>query len=391
MKTNHNISIVYSTFLLILSTSCTKTDFSDIPLVSVDVSNAPACYLEDIAENIECYNLELPTDYYFGEIIDIRTHQDSLLLFHDYYTKQIHLFNAKGKYINNLNNQGRGPGEYLNIEAFTTNQATNQLTVYDHLGQKLITYTLPDFKFVKQQRIPKSLMSLTALAEDLFFTISDEDEGRKSIVCDGAEIYKAKNQKFIPSDIPNASYTICLSHPRTLSYTDKKHYYACPYYNSIIYEISPNEPNPLMRIDFGNKNVPEKLWKNNDIVAVEENIINNAYALLPHYFLKQDSMCSFFFANGDFRHFGMVMTPMRANDTPKVIKQVKLKGFTTYTAIKPLGVLNNKYVCLLSPHQCKIDEKAILESPVSQMIYEKLQQTQDEGTPILLLFQPKFN
>ena len=148
MKTNHNISIVYSTFLLILSTSCTKTDFSDIPLVSVDVSKGQVCYLEDIAKNIECYNLELPTDYYFGEIIDIRTHQDSLLLFHDYYTKQIHLFNAKGKYINNLNNQGRGPGEYLNIEAFTTNQATNQLTVYDHLGQKLVTSALPDFKFV---------------------------------------------------------------------------------------------------------------------------------------------------------------------------------------------------------------------------------------------------
>ena len=58
MKTNHNISIVYSTFLLILSTSCTKTDFSDIPLVSVDVSKGQVCYLEDIAENIECYNLE---------------------------------------------------------------------------------------------------------------------------------------------------------------------------------------------------------------------------------------------------------------------------------------------------------------------------------------------
>ena len=137
--------------------------------------------------------------------------------------------------------------------------------------------------------------------------------------------------------------------------------------------------------------MPKKLWKSNDALAFEEIVEDNAYALMPQYFLKQDSMCSFFFANGDFRHFGMVMTPMRANDTPKVIKQVKLKGFTTYTAIKPLGVLNNKYVCLLSPHQCKIDEEAILESPVSQMIYEKLQQTQDEGTPILLLFQPKFN
>ena len=391
MKINRSTLVIYSMLLFTLGTSCAKTDSSDIPLVSIDVSKAKVCYLEDIAKNIECYNLELPTDYYFGEIIDIRTHQDSLLLFHDYYTKQIHLFNAQGKYINHLNRQGRGPGEYLDIEAFTTNQVTNQLTVYDHLGQKLVTYTLPDFKFVKQQRIPKSLMALTALSEDLFFTVSDEDEGMQSIVCDGAAFYNAKKNEFTACDIPNDYVTVCLSYPCTFSYTDQKYYYVCPYEYSTLYELNEKEATPILNFHFGNKNMPKKLWKSNDALAFEEIVEDNAYALMPQYFLKQDSMCSFFFANGDFRHFGMVMTPMRANDTPKVIKQVKLKGFTTYTAIKPLGVLNNKYVCLLSPHQCKIDEEAILESPVSQMIYEKLQQTQDEGTPILLLFQPKFN
>ena len=391
MQTNHNILTVYSTFLLILSTSCTKTNPSDIPLVSVDVSKAQVCYLEDIAENIECYNLELPTDYYFGEIVDILPHQDSLLLFHDYYTKQIHLFNAQGKYINHLNRQGRGPGEYLDIEAFTTNQATNQLTVYDHLGQKLITYTLPDFKFVKQQRSPKSLMALTALSEDVFFTVSDEDEGRQSIVCDGAAFYNTKKNKFTACDIPNDYMTVCLSYPRTLSYTDQKYYYVCPYEYSTLYEFNEKEVTLILNFHFGNKNLPKKLWKSNDVLAFEEIVEDNAYALMPQYFLKQDSMCSFFFFNGSPQHSCMAISPMRANATPKVIKQIKLKGIKTLIEIKSSGVLNNKYVCLLYPYQCKIDEEAILESPVSQMIYEKLQQTQDEGTPILLLFQPKFN
>ena len=359
--------------------------------MSIDVSKAKVCYLENIAKNIECYNLELPTDYYFGEIVDILPHWDSLLLFHDFYTKQIHLFNAQGKYINHLNRQGRGPGEYLNIEAFTTNQATNQLTVYDHLGQKLVTYALPDFKFVKQQRIPKSLMALTALSEDVFFTISDEDEGMQSIVCDGAAFYNAKKNEFTTCDIPNDYITVCLSYPRTLSYTDQKYYYACPYEYSTLYELNEKEATPILNFHFGNKNMPKKLWQNNDALAFEEIVEDNAYALMPQYFLKQDSMCSFFFFNGSPQHSCMAISPMRANATPKVIEQIKLKGIKTLIEIKPLGVLNNKYVCLLYPYQCKIDKEAILESPVSQMIYEKLQQTQDEGTPILLLFQPKFN
>ena len=388
MKTNCRILLLG---LFALCVSCAGKDKSSIPLVSVDMSKAEICYLDDIAENIECYNLNLPAGYYFGEIVDIQTYGDSLLLFHDFDNDQIYIFNAKGQYINHLYNQGRGPGEYLNIEAFATNKATNQLIIYDHLGQKLVAYTLPDLKFVWQQRIPKSLMALAALSENVLFTISDEDEGMQSVTCDGAAIYNIQSKEFVACDIPNDYVTVNFSFPQTISYTDKAHYYLCPSYYSTLYELSERGVVPVLRFHFGNKNLPEKLWSSvPDPLTFPEMVQNNAYILIPHYFLKQGDMCSFCFFEGDIRHVGMVMSPMRANAAPKVIKQIKLKGFKTATAIKPLGVLNDKYICLFYPHLCKIDETQIQESPVSQMIYEKLQHTQDEGTPVLLIFQPKF-
>ena len=372
MKTNCRILLLG---LFALCVSCAGKDKSSIPLVSVDMSKAEICYLDDIAENIECYN-------FYG---------DSLLLFHDFDNDQIYIFNAKGQYINHLYNQGRGPGEYLNIEAFATNKATNQLIIYDHLGQKLVAYTLPDLKFVWQQRIPKSLMALAALSENVLFTISDEDEGMQSVTCDGAAIYNIQSKEFVACDIPNDYVTVNFSFPQTISYTDKAHYYLCPSYYSTLYELSERGVVPVLRFHFGNKNLPEKLWSSvPDPLTFPEMVQNNAYILIPHYFLKQGDMCSFCFFEGDIRHVGMVMSPMRANAAPKVIKQIKLKGFKTATAIRPLGVLNDKYICLFYPHLCKIDETQIQESPVSQMIYEKLQHTQDEGTPVLLIFQPKF-
>ena len=96
MKINNGILFICLIFF-VLETSCTKTDLSNIPLVSIDVSKGRSCYLDEIAENVECYNLTLPIDYYFGEIVDIGTYNDSLLLFHDYYTKQIHLFHSRGQ------------------------------------------------------------------------------------------------------------------------------------------------------------------------------------------------------------------------------------------------------------------------------------------------------
>ena len=388
MKTNYRILFIG---FFALCVSCVEKDKSSIPLVSVDMSKAEICYLDDIAENIECYNLNLPAGYYFGEIVDIQTHGDSLLLFHDFDNDQIYIFNDRGQYVNHLNRQGRGPGEYLNIEAFATNKATNQLIIYDHLGQKLVAYTLPDLKFAWQQRISKSLMSLAALSENVYFTISDEDEGMQSVTCDGAAIYNIQSKEFMACDIPNDNMTVNFSSPQTISYTDKAHYYLCPSYYSTLYELSENGADPVLRFHFGNKNLPEKLWSSvPDPLTFPEMVQNNAYVLMPHYFLKQGDMCSFCFFEGDVRHVGMVMSPMCANAAPKVIKQIKLKGFKTATAIKPLGVLNDKYICLFYLHLCKIDETQIQESSVSQMIHEKLQHTQDEGTPVLLIFQTTY-
>ena len=96
MKTNCRILLLG---LFALCVSCAGKDKSSIPLVSVDMSKAEICYLDDIAENIECYNLNLPAGYYFGEIVDIQTYGDSLLLFHDFDNDQIYIFNAKGQYI----------------------------------------------------------------------------------------------------------------------------------------------------------------------------------------------------------------------------------------------------------------------------------------------------
>lgn len=372
--------------------SCNYFDWrlSNIPLVSVNMEEGVSCYLDDIAANIECCNLDLPIDYYFGEIIDIQQCCDSLLLFHDYYTKQIHIFTTKGKFVNVLNKIGRGPEEYIDIEAFSVNEKRNHLIIYDHQGQCLIEYSLPDLTFVRRNRINKSLMGLTILSDNLYFTISDEDKGPNSVTCDGAETYDLSKKEFKSCELPDNYVSINLSYPRTSSRTDNANYYISPHFYSVVYELNTKYITPVLKLHFGSKNIPKKLWKTNDVIHFEEVVENNEYAFMPHYFLKQDSSCSFFVYNGGIEEDYLIVTEMKNNAESKVFKEIKLKGIEMLSGIRPLGVCAGKYVCLLYPYQCDETVNTKDLSPITQIIKDKLSKSPDEGTPILLFFEPKF-
>jgi len=56
---------------------------------------------------------------------------------------------------------------------------------------------------------------------------------------------------------------------------------------------------------------------------------------------------------------------------------------------KPIGIFKEKYVCLIYPHDCTIDEAKIKKSPLSRLLAKKIKESKDEGTPVLFMFTPK--
>jgi hypothetical protein len=57
--------------------------------------------------------IELPGEYQGGEIIHLDTCGDSLLIFSDYFLRELTLYNARYDSIAQLGSLGRGPGEYM--------------------------------------------------------------------------------------------------------------------------------------------------------------------------------------------------------------------------------------------------------------------------------------
>jgi len=368
--------------------SCQQQPTETLPIVKVDVDNSRTINIDDIAENITCENLTFPdsTDGLLGEITDIFPFREYLVL-HDYYEKAIHLFRPNGEWVNTLNKVGRGPGEYLDIEAFSIDYENKQIIIYDHPGKKFTFYTLPDFKYIKSIPSKKSIMSFTCIEEHKWLTVSDEQLSPKQ-PHDGIEIYNPKKQTYHKIEWPYSWAAIELSQPKTFSYIKNKTYHVHPHVNSIVYNISPEKIHPILKINFGKYNSNKTLLKIKSAKQLHTFIENNEIALMPHIFFTNEKLHAFIFFfkyNYQQPYFHLHDKQSGKNYT---FSKIKFEGIEM-PHFKPIGIFKEKYVCLIYPHDCTIDEEKIKKSPLSRLLARKIKESKDEGNPVLFMFTPK--
>ena len=72
--------------------------------------------LEEAATDIQLIRLEIPKEVLFGEISALKSKDDKLFLCDENQTKSIIMFNAQGKYLGQLRQQGRH--DYFIVDAF---------------------------------------------------------------------------------------------------------------------------------------------------------------------------------------------------------------------------------------------------------------------------------
>lgn len=364
-------------------------DLSEVLEVKFEMADLEECFIDDISSKVECYNLTLPENYFFGDITEVKTFGDSLLFFHDYYNKQIHIFSREGKLINFLDKQGRGPGEYIDIEFFIINEWEAQLVVYDHSGKKLIYYTIPELSYIKSQKLNNSLMSAAFISNSKLLFISDDDKMKTSTetTCVGVGEYDLQKNRFQSYHLDNLLFSICLSYPRTISYVDRVCYYAYPDDNSVIYKVIANKGlEPFVKFNFINKNGNKEFWKCNDLNKCNENIMEQDVALMPHYFTFTQNFFSFFFLYKDLRNTCFALSD-RNKEKNRVFKNIKIHG-VQIPHLNPVGLCDGAYIFLVYPHECIFDQEEIMKSSISQQIADKIKNASDEGTPVLLMLKP---
>lgn len=172
-----NISITLLIISLTILTSCKNSGSSQKSQVSqsenigeglridVDLTKQPILYTSDLYDTMSYVKLETRPDCMIGTISQL-LFIDNKFVISDYNTaKSIFVFDSKGKFLNKIGRQGRGPQEFDSPDDIVFNKYRNELIIWSNNDKKLLTYK-PDGSFVSEVKLDWRIYALSVLDEN---------------------------------------------------------------------------------------------------------------------------------------------------------------------------------------------------------------------------------
>lgn len=356
---------------------CTKKKETPVSVIQVNPAEARRVSLEAIADTIFVLPLSLPDSVYFGRIDRIKVY-DSLLFLHDpFQTKTISVFDLAGKYINQLNKKGSGPGEYEDMDLFTVNPKERTLIINQRY-KSFTLYTIPDLKPIKEVKDQTGYMSIESIDNDYFFAVSDDVEKNKEFVgCITLNRDFERAQAF-PLDLKEIS--IWGSEPLTITRSKNEIFYSPPSFESYVYKIDGKSATPAFTIDFGDQKVSENAWSDPEGEKIREEMLMQAKAMGVHDVIVQHDGGSFWYFYKDIqtKHLAFFSKTTRKS---KVFTDLRIDGLES-GELYPVGVYENYYIWILYP-----DELEIKESEYSKLVHV-INLAKESNKVMLLFFKP---
>lgn len=91
----------------------------------------------------------------------------------------ITVFDTQGNFIDQLNRVGRGPGEYLDIEAFAFDIKNENLVIYSRTSKEFHIYTFPGLDFLQTLQKGKYVINFEIFNKDNWVVIYEEESENK--------------------------------------------------------------------------------------------------------------------------------------------------------------------------------------------------------------------
>lgn len=254
---------------------------------------------EQVIDTAYIIPLKNPDGIYFGNVDVMKVYDSSLYLMDAYQTKTVTRFDFTGAYQGQLNKTGSGPDEYEYLESFYVDTDKKHLVINDRNKMRFFRYDLQDFDLINSTRMKKVFMNIEKIPDSEHVVLfSDEDLDEDSY--HGVEIRESDFQEVKYSLFQSPISALELSFPETVTTIRGELYYTRPLEN-IVYQLSDKGEEPLLRIDFGEHNVPENLWSAKEADVFERDVVERQYFVVPHLFYFDESLYSFWYRRAGYK------------------------------------------------------------------------------------------
>lgn len=259
-----NTLIISFLLVVILLFSCTTETKSDLSVNEIEL-NAPyteSLLLSQISSSVSVVPLEAKAESLIGEISRIRVIDNRIYILDTYIRPGLYVFDIDGTHLFSLNQDGRGPGEFTNVQDFDVVQDIDRIIVFDRTQRKYSWFDM-DGNFIEDQLVEYVFESFLYLGDDTHiyyhgYSPSPTGASLRDINLDDLpdsydNISVVQNGRVVNSFLP---YEIDFHRKRGGFLSDNFTTYDGRVffqktYDDFVYEVSAEEIQPFIKIKFG--------------------------------------------------------------------------------------------------------------------------------------------
>jgi hypothetical protein len=382
--------------LTILGASCNRINNEGFnSLHHFDLSDQSK-YLVDtnIIDKYKYIRLESNNESLIGEITKIRTYNDKIIILDKRFAKAVFIFDTTGKFIDKINKQGKGPGEFVSIFDFDIDE-TGALYIFDLSKNEISCFNIEDLSFVKSIALKTSISSFVC-SDKSFVLYRGNRPGKKEmdyniLTTDAKLQVNNKFFKFRKDLDDDVAFSV-----RDFLIKSESILYS-PLIDNKVYSVGHGKLIPKYEFQFGKYELNDyapflnefKMYHSIDFVLQNKDF---AYAIQRYYENEDFFICVYKIGRKVYRFIYSKQTGKYIIKKIKPYEQTK-DGFIIWGNYVPFGIKDNYIIGIIDQNEFSIINRLYNDKPDFMEDYPKnyrLKQSYNEMmNPILLLYSIK--
>ncbi|WP_203257014.1 6-bladed beta-propeller [Hyunsoonleella ulvae] len=223
--------------------------------------------------------------------IDRISFQDDKIFILDKRLRSVYIFNNNGKFLNKIQNIGKGPGEYSFLQDFTIDYENHRLLLYSRAPNKIITFNF-DGQFIEEKKMTDYYFNI-GYQDNKLLSLYKNPEKSKLFQEINLSTFEKKNE----INMDKYDHFFFSLGWRTPNIIKSKSLNMSLGYSEIIYGYKNNTFLPKYYIDFGDNETPKNFIEklDNEFNGLYQYATKNKLGFGISNFRENDSYITFNF------------------------------------------------------------------------------------------------
>lgn len=368
--------------LLFLFISCNTGD-NKTAFVTVDFSGNSSLSASDLL-SVSYIKLETSDNCILGTINQCAEAGGYYILLDNTMARSLYVFNLDGSFVQQIGKKGNGPGEYISPFDFSVNERDNTISVIDIEQQKMIVFSLNDFHFLSEKRLPFYSDNMEQLpdGEYAWYNKMSSDASNSHIFITDRNLQIKKS--FLPIDF-DSGYSLGTNRKLFKQGNDVSAYIP---FSPLLYRVQNDSIYPIYQFKFGEKILPpldflkEKSANNSNYVPV---LMESPYVAFYNVYESEQLLCVPYYVDKTM-YFGFYDKKKNISynfSQDKLQSELQVGAFSS-----PIGTRHDgSFISLLRPGLVMQLQKQGRE--IDDKLMQLLNESSEEDNPILLIYSMK--